>query len=80
MFVVGLSSFTVASLLCAIAPDVKTLVVARILQGVAAGIQMPQVLGLIQQLSRGRSGRAPSACSAPSSASRPRSGRRSAAC
>lgn len=80
MFVVGLSSFTVASLLCAIAPDVKTLVVARILQGVAAGIQMPQVLGLIQQLFQGRSGRAPSACSAPSSASRPRSGRRSAAC
>ncbi|MDO4141822.1 MFS transporter [Clavibacter michiganensis] len=53
MFVVGLSSFTVASLLCAIAPDVKTLVAARILQGVAAGIQMPQVLGLIQQLFQG---------------------------
>jgi MFS family permease len=53
MFVVGLSAFTLASLLCALAPDVKTLVIARILQGVAAGIQMPQVLGLIQQLFQG---------------------------
>jgi EmrB/QacA subfamily drug resistance transporter len=53
MFVIGLSAFTLASALCALAPDVKTLVVARILQGVAAGIQMPQVLGLIQQLFQG---------------------------
>jgi EmrB/QacA subfamily drug resistance transporter len=53
MFVVGLSAFTLASLLCALAPDVTTLVIARILQGVAAGIQMPQVLGLIQQLFQG---------------------------
>ena len=29
------------------------LLVARLLQGVAAGIQMPQVLGLIQQLFQG---------------------------
>ena len=50
MFVVGLSLFTVASLLCAIAPTIELLVAARILQGIAAGIQMPQVLGLIQQL------------------------------
>ncbi|WP_150308361.1 MFS transporter [Planctomonas psychrotolerans] len=50
MFVVGLSLFTLSSLLCAIAPTVELLVAARILQGVAAGIQMPQVLGLIQQL------------------------------
>ncbi|ROP78077.1 EmrB/QacA subfamily drug resistance transporter [Frigoribacterium sp. PhB107] len=54
MFVIGLSSFTVASVLCAIAPTVELLVAARILQGVAAGIQMPQVLGLIQQLFQGR--------------------------
>ena len=30
------------------------LMVARLLQGVAAGIQMPQVLGLIQQLFQGK--------------------------
>jgi EmrB/QacA subfamily drug resistance transporter len=50
MFVIGLSLFTLASLACALAPTVQVLVVSRILQGVAAGIQMPQVLGLIQQL------------------------------
>ena len=53
MFIVGLSAFTVASILCAIAPTIELLVAARILQGVAAGIQMPQVLGLIQQLFQG---------------------------
>ncbi|HYI32314.1 MAG TPA: MFS transporter [Glaciibacter sp.] len=58
MFIIGLSSFTGASILCAVAPTIEMLVVARILQGVAAGIQMPQVFGMIQQLflgpSRGR--------------------------
>lgn len=53
MFIVGLSSFTVASIFCAIAPSIEMLVIARILQGIAAGIQMPQVLGLIQQLFQG---------------------------
>lgn len=55
MFIIGLSSFTIASILCAIAPTIQTLVIARILQGVAAGIQMPQVLGMIQQLFQGPS-------------------------
>ena len=55
MFIVGLSSFTIASILCAIAPTIEFLIVARILQGIAAGIQMPQVLGLIQQLYQGAS-------------------------
>ncbi|TQL48570.1 EmrB/QacA subfamily drug resistance transporter [Homoserinimonas aerilata] len=54
MFVIGLSSFILASLLCAVAPTIEVLVIGRILQGVAAGIQMPQVLGLIQQLFQGR--------------------------
>jgi MFS family permease len=53
MFVIGLSSFTLASVLCALAPTIEVLVIGRILQGVAAGIQMPQVLGLIQQLFQG---------------------------
>jgi EmrB/QacA subfamily drug resistance transporter len=55
MFVIGLSGFTAASLLCALAPNIEVLVIGRILQGVAAGIQMPQVLGLIQQLFQGES-------------------------
>ncbi|MBG6238813.1 EmrB/QacA subfamily drug resistance transporter [Mycetocola sp. CAN_C7] len=54
MFLIGLTSFTLASLLCAVAPTIEILVIGRILQGVAAGIQMPQVLGLIQQLFQGR--------------------------
>jgi MFS family permease len=54
MFLIGLTSFTLASLLCAIAPTIELLVIGRVLQGVAAGIQMPQVLGLIQQLFQGR--------------------------
>jgi EmrB/QacA subfamily drug resistance transporter len=53
MFIVGLSGFTVASALCALAPNIETLLIARILQGVAAGVQMPQVLGLVQQLFQG---------------------------
>ena len=54
MFVIGLTAFTLASLACAVAPSIELLVVARILQGVAAGIQMPQVLGLVQQLFQGK--------------------------
>jgi len=54
LFIVGLSLFTVTSLLCAIAINPVMLLVARLLQGVAAGIQMPQVLGLIQQLFQGK--------------------------
>ncbi|MCS5715611.1 MFS transporter [Herbiconiux sp. CPCC 205716] len=53
LFIIGLSAFTLSSVACAIAPDINTLVIARIVQGVAAGIQMPQVLGLVQQLFQG---------------------------
>ena len=53
MFVIGLSGFTAASLLCALAPNIEALVLGRILQGIAAGVQMPQVLGLVQQLFQG---------------------------
>ncbi|MFG6503267.1 MFS transporter [Microbacterium sp. P05] len=53
LFLVGLSLFLVTSLACALAPTAGVLLVARLLQGVAAGIQMPQVLGLIQQLFQG---------------------------
>ena len=49
----GSWSFFLASLLCAIAPTVEVLAGARILQGVAAGLLMPQVFGLVQQLFQG---------------------------
>ncbi|WP_410781060.1 MFS transporter [Leifsonia sp. SIMBA_070] len=53
MFVIGLIGFSVASALCALAPGIVWLTVTRFLQGAAAGVQMPQVLGMIQQLYRG---------------------------
>jgi EmrB/QacA subfamily drug resistance transporter len=55
MFLVGLAVFTLFSLLCAIAPTSEVLLVARFLQGVGAGLQMPQVLGLAQELYQGES-------------------------
>ncbi|MCW4386604.1 MFS transporter [Salinibacterium sp. SYSU T00001] len=53
-FAIGLSAFIAASIMCAIAPSVTILVVGRMLQGVAAGIHMPQVIGIIQQVFQGR--------------------------
>lgn len=54
LFIVGLSLFTLTSLAAALAPNVTVLLIARLLQGVAAGIQMPQVLGIIQELFTGK--------------------------
>lgn len=54
LFVIGLSLFTLTSLVAALAPNATVLLVARLLQGVAAGIQMPQVLGIIQELFHGK--------------------------
>jgi len=53
LFLTGLTIFTLASIACAVAPTANFLLASRLLQGVAAGLQMPQVLGLIQQLFRG---------------------------
>lgn len=53
MFLVGLAVFTLFSLLCALAPTAGILLAARFLQGVGAGLQMPQVLGLAQELYQG---------------------------
>src|SRR5690625_3532383 len=50
MFMLGLVIFAVASLGAALAFNASFLVIARVLQGVAAGILMPQVLGMIQML------------------------------
>ncbi|WP_394552759.1 MFS transporter [Agromyces sp. MMS24-JH15] len=53
LFIVGLALFTLASVACALAPTGLFLLVARLVQGVAAGIQMPQVIGLVQELFQG---------------------------
>lgn len=47
MFVVGMSLFTVASVVCGLAPSAGFLVVARIVQGAAAAVMSPQVLSII---------------------------------
>ncbi|MBF0671501.1 MAG: MFS transporter [Salinibacterium sp.] len=52
-FGIGLSIFVATSIMCAVAPTIEILVLGRMLQGVAAGIHMPQILGLIQQLFQG---------------------------
>lgn len=50
LFLIGLSLFTLASVGCALAPGSEVLLTARLVQGMAAGMQMPQVIGLIQEL------------------------------
>src|SRR3954471_11346851 len=47
MFALGLTGFGVASVLCAVAPSIEALIVARALQGVAAALLVPNTLGLI---------------------------------
>src|ERR1700754_3448398 len=47
MFATGLLAFTVASLLCGMAMNPAQLVAARLLQGRAAALMVPQVLALI---------------------------------
>jgi EmrB/QacA subfamily drug resistance transporter len=54
LWVIGLVSFTAASLLCGAAPNADWLVGARLLQGLAAGLLTPQISALIQQLFRGQ--------------------------
>lgn len=53
-FLVSVAAFVVASALCGLAQSPTFLVVARLVQGVAAGALTPQVSGLIQELFSGR--------------------------
>jgi EmrB/QacA subfamily drug resistance transporter len=48
IFVLGTGLFTVASLLCAIAPTVELLIVARLLQGVGGALLTPGSLAMIE--------------------------------
>jgi MFS family permease len=48
LFMVGMASFTVWSLLCGLAPTGPTLVAFRALQGASAALMVPQVLATIQ--------------------------------
>jgi len=53
MFLIALSAFVVTSGLCGAAPSMALLIAARLLQGVAGGMLIPQNSGLIQDLFRG---------------------------
>jgi EmrB/QacA subfamily drug resistance transporter len=48
MFLWGMAGFTIASAVCGAAPDVLTLICARVVQGMCSGLMFPQVLGIIQ--------------------------------
>ena len=49
MFLIGLASFTASSLLCAVAPDIESLIAFRLLQGIAGAMLLPQGLGLLRE-------------------------------
>lgn len=53
MYLLGTSIFTAASLVCGLAPEPYTLIVARVMQGVGAAIMVPQVLSTIQHTLQG---------------------------
>jgi EmrB/QacA subfamily drug resistance transporter len=48
MFLIGVLVFTVASLICGVAPGIEILVAARFVQGVGAAAMMPQIMSVIQ--------------------------------
>ncbi|MFI6743774.1 MFS transporter [Nonomuraea sp. NPDC050451] len=50
LFMWGVALFTLASAACGLAWDMKVLIAARLVQGMAAGTVNPQVSGLIQQM------------------------------
>ncbi|WP_171161767.1 MFS transporter [Streptomyces sp. I05A-00742] len=53
LFLWGTAAFGVTSVACGLAPDAWTLVVARIAQGAASALMLPQVLATIQATTRG---------------------------
>ena len=50
VYMVGLMVFTAASLWCALAGDVGMLIVARVVQGLGAGVMTPQTMSMITRM------------------------------
>ncbi|RYE87512.1 MAG: MFS transporter, partial [Hyphomicrobiales bacterium] len=46
MFLWGVGAFTIMSALCGLAPSMDTLIIARVLQGIAGAMMTPQVLAI----------------------------------
>ncbi|MFC5915855.1 MFS transporter [Streptomyces pulveraceus] len=53
LFLLGIAAFGITSLACGLAPDAWTLVGARVAQGAAAALMLPQVLATIQAATSG---------------------------
>jgi len=53
MFLYGLAAFSIASLLCALAPTIELLIAFRLVQGLAGAMLLPQSLGLLRENYRG---------------------------
>ena len=54
MFLVGIATFTLASLLCALAPTIEALIALRLVQGFTATMLLPQGFGLLRENLSGR--------------------------
>ena len=50
IFLLGITSFTFASFLCAIAPTIEALIAFRLIQGFAAALVLPHVIGFIRDV------------------------------
>ena len=49
MFIMGMAGFTMASLLCGLAPTPSLLIAARVLQGLLGAVMIPQGLAMVKQ-------------------------------
>jgi EmrB/QacA subfamily drug resistance transporter len=50
VFLIGIASFTLTSLLCAIAPNIESLIAFRLIQGFAGAMVLPHVIGFIRDV------------------------------
>jgi EmrB/QacA subfamily drug resistance transporter len=50
IFLIGLTAFTISSLLCAIAPNIHLLIAFRLIQGFAGALVLPHVIGFIRDI------------------------------
>ena len=50
IFLIGLASFTLSSLFCAIAPNISSLIAFRLIQGFAGALVLPHVIGFIRDV------------------------------